>query len=144
MLVSYGNQGQIIPYKGHFNYMQRLFTAMGGVPQTQQFYRYYVFPMATHCGGAGMTTDVLFNALVNWVENGVPPDFLVAQVSATRTRKVCMYPNTSVYKGDSIDDQASFACQTNANDDPALLAKQLQILQGNPPLPDNNDINQLP
>ena len=145
MLVSYGDQDQIIPYKGHYNYMQRLFTAMGGVPQTQQFYRYYVFPMATHCGGAGMTTQVLLDALVNWVEHGVTPDYLIQQASATRTRKVCMYPNIVVYTGSgSTDDQANFVCQTNANDDPALLAKQLQILQGNPPLPDNNDINQLP
>jgi len=145
MLVSYGNQDQIIPYKGHYNYMQRLFSAMGGVPQTQAFYRYYVFPMATHCGGAGMTTQVLLDALVNWVENGVAPDYLVQQFSATRTRKVCMYPNTEIYTGSgSTDDQANFVCQTNANDDPALLAKEMQILQGNPPLSDNNDINQLP
>ena len=74
--------------------MQRLFADMGGVSETQEFYRYYVFPNATHCGGAGMSTNVLFNALVDWVENGVPPDYLVAQVNATRTRKVCMYPNT--------------------------------------------------
>jgi hypothetical protein len=145
MIVSYGNQDQIIPPNAHYNYMQRLFNAMGGVPQTQQFYRYYVFPMAQHCGGAGMTTQVLFDALVNWVENGVAPDYLIAQVNATRTRKVCMYPNTPVYTGSgSTDDQANFVCQTNANDDPALLANQMQILQGNPPLADNNDINQLP
>jgi len=62
-----------------------------------------------------MTNDVLFNALVNWVESGVEPDYLVAQVNATRTRKVCMYPNTPVYVGSgSTDDQANFYCQTNA------------------------------
>ena len=88
---------------------------------------------------------MLLDALVNWVENGVPPDYLIQQVNATRTRKVCMYPNTLVYTGSgSIDDQANFACQTNANDDPALVAKQLQILQGNSPLSDNNDIDRLP
>ncbi len=76
MIVSYGNLDQIIPPDGHYNYMQRLFAEMGGVSNTQDFYRYYVFPNATHCGGAGMTTNVLFNALVNWVENGVTPDYL--------------------------------------------------------------------
>jgi hypothetical protein len=89
-----------------------------------------MFPMAQHCGGAGMTTNVLFDALVNWVENGIAPDDLIAQVNATRTRKVCMYPNTPVYIGSgSTDDQANFVCQINANDDPALLANQMQILQ---------------
>ena len=46
MIASYGNQDQIIPPNGHYNYMQRLFAAMGGVAKTQDFYRYYVFPNA--------------------------------------------------------------------------------------------------
>jgi feruloyl esterase len=145
MIVSYGNLDQIIPPNGHYNYMQRLFAKMGGVSNTQDFYRYYVFPNATHCGGAGMTTSVLFNALVNWVENGVPPDYLIAQVNATRTRKVCMYPNTPVYIGTgSTDDQANFYCRTNAQDDPALLAQEAGLLQGKGPLPGNHDIGDLP
>jgi len=145
MIVSYGNLDQIIPPNGHYNYMQRLFARMGGVSRTQDFYRYYVFPNATHCGGAGMTTDLLFGALVNWVENGVAPDHLVAQVNPTRTRKVCMYPNTPVYAGSgSTDDEANFYCQTNAQDDPALLAQEAGLLQGEGPLKGNHDIGNLP
>jgi hypothetical protein len=145
MIVSYGNQDQIIPPNGHYNYMQRLFAAMGGVSRTQQFYRYYVFPNASHCGGAGMTNAVLFNALVNWVENGVPPDHLVAQVNPTRTRKVCMYPNTPVYIGSgSTDDEGNFSCQTNAQDDPDLLADEAGLLPGEGPLRGNHDISKVP
>ncbi|MET0345367.1 MAG: tannase/feruloyl esterase family alpha/beta hydrolase [Casimicrobiaceae bacterium] len=145
LIASYGNLDQIIPPNGHYNYMQRLFAKMGGVSKTQDFYRYYVFPNATHCGGAGMTNDVLFNALVNWVENGVAPDYVVAQVNPTRTRKVCMYPNTPVYIGSgSTDDQANFYCQTNAQDDPALLAQEAGLLQGEGPLKGNHDIGNLP
>lgn len=145
MIVSYGNLDQIIPPNGHYNYMQRLFAKMGGVARTQDFYRYFIFPNATHCGGAGMTTPLLFSALVNWVENGVAPDSLVAQVNASRTRKVCMYPNTAVYAGSgSTDDQASFDCQTNAQDDPALLAPEAGLLQGEGPLKGNHDIGNLP
>ncbi len=144
MIVSYGNLDQIIPPNGHYNYMQRLFAKMGGVAATQEFYRYYVFPNATHCGGAGMTTQVLFDALVNWVEHGVAPDWVVAQVNPTRTRKVCMYPNTPVYVSGSTDDQASFSCQTNAQDDPALLAPEAGILQGEGPMKGNDDIGNLP
>jgi feruloyl esterase len=145
MIVSYGSLDQIIPPHGHYNYMQRLFQKMGGVAKTQDFYRYYMFPNATHCGGAGMTTNVLLDALVKWVENGVAPDHLVAQVNATRTRKVCMYPNTSVYSGaGSTDDQANFQCQTNAQDDPALLAQDAGLLQGEGPLKGNHDIGNLP
>ena len=145
MLVAYGNADQVIPPNGHYNYMQRLFAKMGGVSETQEFYRYYVFPNATHCGGAGMSTNLLFDALVKWVENGIAPDHLVAQVNATRTRKVCMYPNTPVYVGaGSTDDQANFYCQIKAQDDPALLAQEAGLLQGEGPQPSNNDIGNLP
>lgn len=145
MIVTYGNLDQIIPPNGHYNYMQRLFDEMGGVSATQQFYRYYVFPNATHCGGAGMTESLLLNALTNWVEKGVKPDHLVPQVNATRTRKVCMYPNTPRYLGSgSTDDEANFVCQINANDDPALLKQEAGLLQGEGPLKGNHDIRKLP
>lgn len=62
---------------------------------------------------------------MKWVENGVAPDYVIAQVNSTRTRKVCMYPNTPAYTGSgSTDDEASFVCQTNAQDDPALLGAE--------------------
>ena len=38
-----------------------------------------------------MTTQVLFDALVNWVENGVAPDYLVQQsVPRGRERSACI------------------------------------------------------
>jgi hypothetical protein len=142
MIVTYGNLDQIIPPNGHYHYMQRLFDEMGGVHRTQDFYRYYVFPNATHCGGAGMTESVLFKALTEWVENGVRPDHLVAQVNPTRTRKVCMYPNTPQYVGSgSTDDEASFVCRYRPRDDPALLKKEAGLLGGNGPLKDDHDID---
>lgn len=145
MIVSYGNLDQIIPPNGHYNYMQRLFRTMGGVSATQDFYRYYVFPNATHCGGAGMTEGVLFQALTNWVENGVKPDHLVAQVNATRSRKVCMYPNTPSYVGSgSTDSEASFTCKVNAADNPALLQEEEGLLQGTGPIKGNFDISKVP
>ena len=88
---------------------------------------------------------MLFNALTNWVEKGVKPDHLVAQVNPTRTRKVCMYPNTPRYIGTgSTDDEANFVCQFNAQDDPALLKEEAGLLQGNGPLRGNHDIGRVP
>ncbi len=56
-----------------------------------------------------------------------------------------MYPNTPVYIGSgSTDDQANFYCQTNAQDDPALLAQEAGLLQGEGPLKGNHDIGNLP
>jgi hypothetical protein len=142
MIASYGNLDQVIPPNGHYRYMQRLFDKMGGVTRTQGFYRYYVFPNAGHCGGFGMTEGLLFGALTNWVEAGVAPDHLVAQVNPTRTRKVCMYPNTPRYVGTgSTDDEASFVCDVAAGDDPDLLSKEAGLLRGNGPLPHDFDVD---
>jgi pimeloyl-ACP methyl ester carboxylesterase len=145
LIATYGNADAVIPPNGHFKYMQDLFAKMGGVGKTQEFYRYYVFPNAGHCSGAGMTNNLLFDALVNWVEKGVAPDHLVAQVNSTRTRKVCMYPDTPVYKGTgSTDDHANFYCQKNAQDNPAYLAEEAGLLDGEGPQKSNNDIGNLP
>jgi hypothetical protein len=145
LIATYGNADQIIPPNGHYEYMQRLFARMGGVARTQNFYRYFVFPNATHCGGAGMSTDLLVDALVDWVEHGIAPDHLVAQVNPTRTRKVCMYPNTPVHDGvGSTDDEASFSCQVNEQDDPDLLSVVTGLLPGEGPLKSNRDIGNLP
>jgi hypothetical protein len=56
-----------------------------------------------------------------------------------------MYPNTQVYNGSGgTDDQANFHCQTNAQDDPALLAASAVSAPSNPPLKGNHDIGNLP
>ena len=102
----------------------------GNYKETQKFYRFFPYPNAGHCGGAGLNAEALFSALVNWVENGVEPDSVIAQVSPTRTRKICMYPNAQVYNGTgSIDDQANFTCQEQKKDaliDTLDIAKQYE------------------
>jgi hypothetical protein len=66
-------------------------------------------------------TDLL-NALENWVENDVAPDYVVAfTTDNTRSRKVCAYPDEARYRGTgSTDNQSSFRCHRN-NEEPAEL-----------------------
>jgi hypothetical protein len=46
----------------------------------------------------------------------------LAQVSATRTRKICKYPHVQVYDGSgSVADHESFTCRVRKKDDQALL-----------------------
>jgi hypothetical protein len=72
-----------------------------------------------HCaGGAGPQPQGLFDALVNWVEHKVPPQTIASQISTggvvTRTRPLCPYPQTAIYKGSgSTDDAANFVCGGN-------------------------------
>jgi feruloyl esterase len=58
----------------------------------------------------------LFGALMNWVENDVAPDTILARGGAvpTRTRPLCPYPTTAIYNGTgNTDDAASFHCGGN-------------------------------
>lgn len=82
----------------------------------QRFYRLFRAPGVAHCaGGAGPQPQNLFDALVNWVENGVAPEQIQAQNTSggvvTRTRPLCPYPQTAIYKGTgSTDDASNFRC----------------------------------
>ena len=74
--------------------------SQGNYPAAQTFYRYFPYPGNGHCGGGTgpqINEGALFSTLVNWVENGVAPDFVVGSQNlgggVTRTRKICMYPN---------------------------------------------------
>ncbi len=54
---------------------------------------------------------------MDWVENGVAPEQILAQSTSggvTRTRPLCLYPQTAIYKGaGSTDDAANFRCGGN-------------------------------
>ena len=152
LLAYHGTADVLVPAPGSINYYTRVAAEMGGIASIQGFYRYYLVPGMSHGFSNGTTNpsanpplptiDQLYDALTNWVEKGVKPDHLVAQVSATRTRKVCMYPNTPRYVGTgSTDDEANFVCQFHANDDPALLQQEAGLLKGNGPLRGNHDID---
>jgi hypothetical protein len=120
MITYHGLADQLIFPRGTYHYYNQVL--QGNYKETQKFYRFFPYPNNNHCGGgAGPLIDAegLFSALVNWVENGVAPDYVVAKQTTpvTRTRKICMYPNTEVFTGGSSDDQSSFQCQEQKKDD---------------------------
>jgi len=121
MITYHGLFDQLIMPRGTYNYYNNV---SGSIEQKQKFYRFFPYPNAGHCGGAGLDAERLFTALVDWVENKVEPNSLVAQVSPTRTRKICQYPDVQVYNGTgSTDDHANFTCQVRHRDDRELLAQ---------------------
>ena len=97
-----------------------MFSYYGGPANTDSFFRAFWFPGVAHVsGGAAPQPPAMFDIMVNWVENGVAPDYVVASQNlgggVTRTRKICKYPNEGVYTGSgSSDDQANWVCQVNA------------------------------
>jgi hypothetical protein len=93
-----------------------------GIEKTKSFWKLYLVPGAGH-GGGGLSTWTTnttgFNAMVDWVENGVEPGALLgsrnanvdANYLAARTRPNCPYPEVARYSGTgSIDDAANFLC----------------------------------
>src|SRR5262249_45925925 len=80
----------------------------------------------------------LFGALVEWVENNDPPQTILAQITTggvTRTRPLCPYPQTAIYRGSgSTDDANNFFCggdlQTRAVVCDSVLVKYKHEVNG--------------
>jgi feruloyl esterase len=90
-------------------------SVMKAVPSTADFYRMFMVPGMGHCSGGGTSTFDAFTPLVQWVEKGTAPAAIAASRVVdgrpVRTRPLCPYPQTAVYKGaGSIDEAANFAC----------------------------------
>jgi hypothetical protein len=120
----HGMEDPLIRWRHSLGYYRRVNAYFGGgafdFSNLQQWYRLFPMPGLGHGtgafgGGAGPSPVDPFLALVNWVENGVAPATLLAQggagAPATRTRPLCPFPSTGVYKGiGSTDDASNFVC----------------------------------
>lgn len=82
----------------------------------QSWFRYFRAPGVGHCGGGvGPQPVDPFEAMVDWVENGVAPDELAAQNTSggevTRSRILCPFPQEALYDGAGDPDvAASWSC----------------------------------
>lgn len=112
--------GKIIHYHGwadpalnpfmSVNYYKEVLKVMGD-KKTKEFYRMFMVPGLFHCwGGVGPFKFDVFSALVEWVEKGIPPDWIHASDMAGRSRKLCPYPTKAVYMGKDPDNLGSFEC----------------------------------
>jgi pimeloyl-ACP methyl ester carboxylesterase len=131
-LIHYAGWGDAaIPPQGSVNYFESVQSKMGN---TKGFYRLFMVPGMSHCGGgeganvfgnsaavpdADASNDVVM-ALDQWVGRGVAP----AKIIATRytddnpakgvefTRPLCPYPQQARYNGSGDPNQASsFTCR---------------------------------
>jgi hypothetical protein len=125
LLTFVGANDQLIMPRGVINYYRQMASRYGkdddepDFDRLQRFFRLFRAPGVAHCGGGnGPQPQNLFDALVNWVENDVAPERILAQTASggvvTRTRPLCPYPQTAVYNGTgSTDDAANFHCGGN-------------------------------
>jgi hypothetical protein len=123
LLTFVGANDQLIMPQGVIHYYRQMAARYGrhGEPdfeRLQKFYRLFRAPGVAHCGGgAGPQPQNLFEALVAWVENNDAPQTILAQSTTggvTRTRPLCPYPQTALYRGSgSTDDASNFFCGGN-------------------------------
>jgi feruloyl esterase len=108
---------QISP-RNSIQYYNRVVEALGGPDKATASYRLFMAPGMAHCGGGeGPNTFDAVGVLEQWVENGKPPNQIVASHSSNgsidRTRPLCPYPQVAIYKGPgSADDAENFVCKT--------------------------------
>jgi len=114
------------------SYYNQLNKSMGSA---RDFARLFMIPNMAHCGGGPATNNFSANmltAITRWVENGTPPDKIVAANTNTSspfpasapfdprvaqsfptggTRPICAYPKQTRYKGTgATNEAANFVC----------------------------------
>jgi hypothetical protein len=127
ILSYHGWADELIPPQGSINYFERLQTAMGGTAEVQQFNRLFMIPGYGHLGtpgtidpATGMPTspdkvpmpepatgrDEMFEALMNWVEDGHAPERIeLRSRDGSVTMPICAYPKRAV------EDGSGYACR---------------------------------
>ena len=128
MVLYHGVSDAIFSADDTRQWVERLGKA--GVNPSSDFARYFPVPGMNHCSmGTAADQFDLLTPLVQWVEQGVAPQAVVASVrgagnaaevntelpanwSPKRTRPLCAYPTVATYKGNgSIEDAANFSCR---------------------------------
>jgi hypothetical protein len=131
LLTFVGMNDQLIMPRGVLHYYRQMASeGKGGNPdfeKLQEFYRLFRGPGVAHCaGGVGPQPQNLFGALVNWVENGVAPEQILAS-GGGRTRPLCPYPQTAIYNGSGDPNSAaSFHCGGNL-EAPAVVCNDVLV-----------------
>ena len=97
-------------------YYQRMAKDSGGLDKVRaQSSRIYFVPGMNHCGGGPALDNFdLLTAVVDWVEQGKAPDYVIATGHdfPGRSRPLCAWPQHAQYKGSgNPEDAANFTCR---------------------------------
>jgi hypothetical protein len=115
MITWFGTLDQIIPKKGYVHYYEQAKTLQ---PDIEDFYRLFLAPGCGHCAshvdGTGyVPIGNAFDALVEWVEEGVAPEKILAMdLVSKRQQPLCVYPR--VARWDRVNNASlatSYTCE---------------------------------
>jgi len=116
LLQYHGWNDQLIAPENSINYYESVEKLLGSAAETQSFYRLFMAPGMTHCGGGtGPNTFDMEAALEQWIERGIAPDRVIATRAINgvvdRSRPLCVYPKVATYTGHGdTNEAASFVC----------------------------------
>lgn len=104
LLTWHGMNDNLIPFQNTVAYRKRVEKAMGGAQAVDDYYRLFLAPGVQHCGdGIGPVPADPLAALVDWVEEGQPPETLDAETTNEHgeliTRDLCAWPGQAKYMG---------------------------------------------
>ena len=116
LLFYHGMSDQAFSAMDTLDYYQRMAKANGGMDKVENWSRMYLVPGMYHCRGGEYALDNfdLLTAVVNWVEKGTAPDYVVATGKAFpgRSRPLCAWPKYAYYKGQGDpEDAKNFECR---------------------------------
>ncbi len=96
-------------------YYRSLAATNGGAEKVSEWSRMFLVPGMRHCGGGPALDQFdMLGAVVNWVEKGTAPAFIIATGKAFpgRSRPLCAYPKHAHYSGHgATNDASNFTCQ---------------------------------
>jgi feruloyl esterase len=133
IIVYHGWADDMVPSQVSTDYYSSV-TAKLGPERVKSFYRLFMIPGMSHCGG-GPGANVLFHtdeaaavsldpnrdmltALEQWVEQGrAPVSFVASRLdkdgAVERTRLICAYPNNAKYRGSGdVNHAENWTCST--------------------------------
>ena len=98
------------------DYYDRMAAANGGLDKVETWSRFFAVPGMLHCRGGDFALDEfdLLTAVMNWVENDIAPEAVVATGKAFpgRSRPLCAYPQHAHYTGSGDpEDARNFVCR---------------------------------
>ena len=96
-------------------YFERLGETNAAVASREDYTRLYLVPGMAHCAGGEQTVDMfdLLTPIVEWVENGVSPDAVVATGNSMPgvSRPLCPWPSYAHFVGDDSTQAGSYECR---------------------------------
>ncbi len=74
LIMTLGTADSVVPYHASIDYYERVIERLGGLDQTQSFFRFYVLPGLSHGGGPGINQPPnLLETVRAWREKGTAP-----------------------------------------------------------------------